>query len=62
MARTNKNIDYKLHHKKDRFGSGPGGMNCICCFPAPGSNERRKLIKAWRRKQSYEAFRCEEME
>lgn len=20
---------------------GPGGRNCVCCFPAPGSKERR---------------------
>lgn len=48
-------------HGKEKFGSGPCGMNCMC-FPAPGSKERRKVIKAYRRKEKREAFRCEEME
>lgn len=52
----------KRHKSNEKFGSGPGGMNCVCCFPAPGSKERRKIIKAYRRKEAREAFRCEDME
>ena len=56
-----RSINGKYRHKRgtERFKSGPGGMNCICCFPPPGSRLRHILVKAERRKQKREAFKCE---
>lgn len=36
---------------------GPGGRNCPCCFPAPGSQDRRKQYRAAKRKADREAMR-----
>lgn len=36
---------------------GPGGSLCSCCCPAPGSNERRKLVRSARRKSKKLAIR-----
>lgn len=38
---------------------GPGGMNCPCCFPAPGSKSRRLAIRTAKRKEKFEAIRVE---
>jgi hypothetical protein len=46
--------------KREKFSCGPGGMDCVCCFPAPGSKERRYLIKANRRNEERQDFRCQE--
>lgn len=39
---------------------GPGGVNCACCFPAPGSKFRRYLIRQAKRKEKQSALKCEE--
>ena len=41
---------------------GPGGRDCPCCFPAPGSTWRKKEMKSakkrsnreWKRERDYE--------
>jgi len=38
---------------------GPGGRNCTCCFPAPGSKERKLAYKAAKRKEAKEALKIE---
>ena len=38
---------------------GPGGTACTCCFPAPGSKERRLEFRAAKRREKLEAFRIE---
>lgn len=30
---------------------GPGGTKCPCCFPAPGSSERRRHFKRVRQEE-----------
>ena len=39
---------------------GPGGRRCICCFPAPGSRDRRAQYRISKRKADraamYEAY------
>jgi len=30
--------------------TGPGGLNCPCCAPAPGSKARRRIIKLAQRR------------
>ena len=32
---------------------GPGGMNCRCCAPSPGSPERKKVLRVARRKADH---------
>lgn len=29
---------------------GPGGRRCVCCFPAPGSKDRKAAYRAAKRK------------
>lgn len=36
---------------------GPGGIRCACCFPAPGSDDRRAMVKEARRRAKREAIR-----
>ena len=36
---------------------GPGGRKCACCFPAPGSKERRLVIRSAKRKEKREAMK-----
>ncbi len=36
---------------------GPGGKKCHCCFPAPGSTERRQIFRAAKRRDRREAIR-----
>ena len=36
---------------------GPGGMKCHCCFPAPGSKERKLVFRSAKRKEKKEAFK-----
>lgn len=38
---------------------GPGGFKCHCCFPAPGSKDRRKAFKSARRKEAKDHFKRE---
>ncbi len=38
---------------------GPGGRRCACCFPAPGSMERRKRFRVAKRKQAREHWMLE---
>lgn len=40
---------------------GIGGVSCVCCFPAPGSKERRLLFRSAKRKEKREAMRLEEI-
>lgn len=41
---------------------GPGGRKCNCCFPAPGSKERKLVYRIAKRKEAREAVKIEEME
>lgn len=67
MSKTYR--DSKSFHNSPRakrepmFPMGPGGMDCSCCFPARGTAERKKIIKAVRRKQNrFELiFSCEQI-
>ena len=67
MARTFKDrLSANKKYKSSRqppYCKGPGGVDCVCCFPAPGSTERRKLIKSFRRRQTNVEIRlsCEEI-
>lgn len=36
---------------------GPGGQNCVCCFPAPRSKDRRKRWRSAKRKADREAIK-----
>ncbi len=38
---------------------GPGGRNCNCCFPAPGSKDRKLQYRMAKRKENREAFKIE---
>ena len=38
---------------------GPGGMKCVCCFPAPGSKDRKYHFRAAKRKEKRDAFKVE---
>ena len=40
---------------------GPGGRHCRCCFPAPGSKERKREYRNAKRKEEREALRIEEL-
>jgi len=36
---------------------GPGGKNCPCCFPAPGSKGRKSIYRSAKRKDKRDAMR-----
>jgi hypothetical protein len=36
---------------------GPGGRRCTCCFPAPGSKERKAAYRTAKRKWNNEVKR-----
>ena len=36
---------------------GPGGKKCSCCFPAPGSKDRRAQFRSAKRKDAKETLR-----
>jgi hypothetical protein len=36
---------------------GPGGRKCVCCFPAPRSKERRRVIRIAKRKEKLETMK-----
>jgi len=36
---------------------GPGGIDCHCCFPAPGSRERKLEFRRAKRREKREAMR-----
>ena len=38
---------------------GPGGRDCVCCFPSPGSRERRLEYRRAKRKEKREAIKLE---
>lgn len=38
---------------------GRGGRGCSCCFPAPGSKDRKTQYRSAKRKAKREAFRIE---
>lgn len=40
---------------------GPGGISCVCCFPAPGSKARRILFRRAKKKDKREAMRLEKI-
>lgn len=40
---------------------GPGGRGCNCCFPAPGSKDRKAQYRSAKRKDRRLAFKCEEI-
>lgn len=40
---------------------GPGGMGCTCCFPAPGSKDRKHQFRIAKRKEHREAFKFQQM-
>lgn len=39
--------------KRESKGIGPGGLNCVCCGPAPGP-ERTKWKRAQKRARKHE--------
>lgn len=49
----------KKYHLKF-LNVGPGGRRCICCFPAPGSKDRRAMFKAAKRRDKRLAFKLEQ--
>lgn len=40
---------------------GPGGIKCICCFPAPGSKDRKYQFRAAKKKDKRDAFKAEQI-
>jgi len=38
---------------------GPGGIKCNCCFPAPGSKERKKEFRRAKRKEKQDSLKYE---
>ena len=36
--------------EKKVMNVGPGGLGCACCAPAPGTKERRKMVRKARRR------------
>ncbi len=38
---------------------GPGGFKCNCCFPAPGSKERKLVYRSAKKKEKNAAIRLE---
>jgi len=46
---------------KKHLDIGPEGMKCPCCFPKPGSKDRKTLFKQAKVKEKREAFRIEEL-
>ena len=41
---------------------GPGGRKCACCFPSPGSKERRFEYRKAKRLEKKEALKVEDFE
>ena len=39
---------------------GPGGTTCTCCFPAPGSRERKLEYRRAKRREKRDAMRVEQ--
>lgn len=58
LVRWRSNIQEKHMYKK-YVRMGVGGMNCPCCFPAPG--KRKGKFRTAKRKEKREAFKCEEL-
>lgn len=38
---------------------GPGGVKCPCCFPSPGSKERKAEFRRAKRKEKRAALKVE---
>lgn len=64
MSRTYKDKPYKLReykkktkhrHLNKHLCIGVGGVNCPCCFPAPGS--RKEIFRSAKRKENLLAFK-----
>lgn len=36
---------------------GPGGIDCICCFPKPGSKEREHRFRKAKKRERREAMK-----
>lgn len=47
---------------KKHLTVGPGGVSCPCCFPAPGSKERKAEYRRAKRREKLEAIKREEKE
>ena len=47
----------KLHMKF--LSTGPGGINCTCCFPAPRSKERRAEFRKAKKRERRVAMKLE---
>jgi hypothetical protein len=41
---------------------GIGGVNCNCCFPAPGSKHRKMLVRKAKRDEAKAAWKAETFE
>lgn len=48
-----------MNQIKKHLCVGPGGVNCPCCFPAPGSKERRIEYRRAKRREKAEAMKIE---
>jgi hypothetical protein len=46
-------------HVKKHLTVGPGGRRCICCFPAPGSRDRKLEYRSAKRRAAREAMQVE---
>ena len=40
---------------------GPGGVKCACCFPAPGSKDRRWRVRIAKKKETRAHWRDQKM-
>lgn len=48
-------------HPKRFINVGPGGINCACCAPAPGSKARKIMFRTAKRRAKRAAFKCEQL-
>lgn len=61
MIKTRK-LSSKKHQDRSGYkclAIGPGGRNCSCCFPAPGSKARRWKYRLAKKEDNKNAFRLE---
>lgn len=47
-----------MRHSRNLY-IGPGGRKCNCCFPAPGSKNRKFEYRKAKRLDKREAFKIE---
>lgn len=50
-----------MHHSK-HLVIGPGGRKCACCFPAPGSKERKAAYRRAKKIEKRLAIKLEQEE